>query len=188
MIYFIAFLILLFLPKNKMWATAIFVLLLGSISALRYNVGYDYENYMALITGEADEHSFERLEWTSKMLMEFSRSLECPQFYFIITSLLIICPFAYIFYKESEDFCLSALLFYSLPIFFLSSLSLVRQSVACSFVFLMIYHLVKGNKLFAFVFWLIACQFHITAFFCLIIPLIYVKIWSHKYVFTICNN
>ena len=89
-------------------------------------------------------------------------------------------PFSYVLFRESDDLTISALLFYSLPIFFLSTLSLIRQSVACGFIFLALYLFVHKKYKTALIFFIIACQFHISALICIVIPFISAKKWSLK--------
>ena len=180
MIYFVVFFLLLLLPRDKKWAGILFFCILWLLSACRYNIGYDYPNYEMIIESTSDDNSFTRLEWTSQLLMELARYFNFTQLYFIITSFLIMAPVAYVFSKESEDYSLSALLFYSLPVFFLGSLSCIRQGVACSFIILMIYFLGKRRNIAALISWLIACQFHISAYICAAMFLIYINVWSLK--------
>src|SRR5690606_36996983 len=131
-------------------------------SALRFDVGYDYEMYYSLIKGDIKflEDQLNRLQFLSRKLITFSHDIDFSQLFFIVSSFLII----YLTYKtiktHSTDFIISTLVFISFPIFFLNSLSIVRQYIAVSVIFYS-YRFIKTRNLYYFVTYVfIASLFH----------------------------
>lgn len=107
------------------------------LSALRFDVGYDYSMYYELIVGNIKWYTdqINRIEFLPRQLIIFSNFINFPQFFFIITSFLII----FFFYKgikeNSEDKWISTLIFVCFPLFYFMSLSIVRQYVAVAILF-----------------------------------------------------
>ncbi|WP_394747993.1 EpsG family protein [Spongiimicrobium salis] len=105
--------------------------------ALRFDVGFDYAYYFELLTKQADfyEDKFARIEYINQLLIGISQKIGLPQFYFILTSfIIVICTYKTL-KRDSKDFVISSLVFLSFPIFFLNSLSIIRQYVAVCIVF-----------------------------------------------------
>lgn len=178
MIYFLIFLFLLLSPNNKKIGVCVFFILICSVSACRYNVGYDYENYLSIILNSNTDYAFTRLEPTSKFLIELSRYLDFPQFYFIVTSFFITLFFAYVIYKESPDLKLSFIAYCSIPIFFFSSLSIIRQMLACGIAFLMIYFWRYKKYKSAFLCLLCGWTMHISILICCLLPIASLRFWN----------
>ena len=184
MIYFLVFLFLLLSPRNKKIGACVFFILISLISACRYNVGYDYENYLAIILNPNIDSTFTRLEPTSKFLIEVSRYFNFPQFYFIVTSFFITLFFTYIIYKESPDLKLSFILYYSIPIFFFGSLSIIRQMLACGIAFLMIYFWRHKKYTLAFLCLFFGGAVHISVFICCLLPIAALRFWNRELALT----
>jgi len=119
--------------------------------ALRFDVGYDYMYYQNLITKNIDfyEEMFNRMEFFNRGLISISQAINFPQFYFIVTSFIIIFLIYDVLKRESHDFLISTLIFLSFPIFFLSSLSIIRQYVAITIIFYS-YRFIKSKKIIQF--------------------------------------
>lgn len=133
--YLTLLLLLLLLPcSNKRMGMFLFFILVCGVSAIRYNIGYDYINYLDIILSRNTYAiAYDRLEPLGRFLIDTSRHLEYPQFFFIVSSIIIIIGVAFWIYRESEDYKLSILIFMALPMFFWASLSIVRQFMAISF-------------------------------------------------------
>ncbi len=159
--YLLLFAFLLLLPKNKKSGALLFFLIVGLVCALRYNVGYDFSNYLDIILGR-NQYSitYDRLEPTTKWLIGLARWLEFSQIYFIVTSALIVGGIAYYVYKESADYRLSILIFMSIPLFFWASLSIIRQFMAVAFGLLYFHYLFQGRWRVAFSWFLLAVLSH----------------------------
>ena len=123
---------------------------------------------------------FSRLEWSSKILMTLANEWNFPQLYFIVTSFISISIFTYVMYKEAPDFKLSALFFYSFLIFYFTTMSFVRQGMACACIFLMMPFLLKREYLKAIFCIALGCFFHISAIVGVLAFAVYLKIWSRK--------
>ena len=136
--------------KDKGLATKFFFVLLFLISALRYDVGWDYLNYLEIIGNSGNGLMvFELLE---HKVCEFSNNIDFPQFFFIFNS-LTTCFF---FYKGialmSKNKMLSSYVFLCMPFYFLTSLSIVRFALALSIVFYALARLLHNKKILQFVF------------------------------------
>lgn len=130
-------------------------------SALRFDVGWDYKNY-AMIIESLPAGFTNRLEFFNRVLIRISRDLEFTQFYFIVTSFIIV----YFVYKriknEQEFFFESFLIFVLFNLFYLSSLGIIRQFCAVSIVFWGSLYLEKSKTKFLIIVF-IASLFHNTA-------------------------
>lgn len=132
MIFYILILFVLLSLKNK-YILPIFVILVGGVCALRYNIGYDYSNYLTIILGNNTyDAEFDRFEPLSRFLILLSRKLHFSQFFFITTSFVTIGSIAFFIKSESLNKKMSILIFMSLPLFFWASLSIIRQMCAVS--------------------------------------------------------
>lgn len=140
-------------------------ILIFLLSALRFDVGYDYSMYYGLIEGNIKyfNDQINRIEYLPRLLILFSNKLGFYQFFFIITSMLI----SYFFYKSikqnSYDKWLSTLIFVCFPIFFFMSLSVVRQYVAISIVFFGYKYIKERNFLLYFCLILLTTFIHKSA-------------------------
>ncbi len=107
------------------------------LSALRFDVGYDYSMYYELIEGNIRWYTdqINRIEFLPRQLIVFSNFIHFYQFFFILTSFLI----TFFFYKgikeNSEDKWISTLIFVCFPLFYFMSLSIVRQYLAVAILF-----------------------------------------------------
>lgn len=162
--YLILFALLLILPTDRKVGIILFFLIVGLVCALRYNIGYDYSNYLNVIL---DRHqysiTYERLEPTTKWLIEIARCLKFSQFYFIFSSILIIGGVSYYIYHESIDYRLSIVIFMSIPLFFWSSLSIIRQFMAVALGLLYFYNLFREKWLATFSAFTLAILSHSSA-------------------------
>lgn len=115
---------------------------LFTFSAIRYGIGYDYFNYCNAIQ---EGREFEPL---SSLFAYFARMLGSPQFFFILNSLITIFPIYFVARKLSLHPHMSLLLYYLFPIFFLESLSIVRNASAYSLIFLSFYYLKQRRHIY----------------------------------------
>ena len=131
----IAGLILICRPKARLiWFCSIVMI----FSCLRYGIGYDYLVYKEFIEGLGDKFSLMTMEPIPKLLIEFSQETHY-QLFFVITSFLIYIPIFYVIYRMSYSPLLSLWIYVFIPVFFLESLSVIRNHVAFSFFFLSYY-------------------------------------------------
>lgn len=178
-IYFILF-ILLIIGQTR-WKIKgidnkkIVFFLIFLISAIRFDVGWDYEKYYRLIERNVQyyDSQFERFEFLNRIIISIAQFLDFTQLYFIVTSFIIVFSFYKIFNKYSSDFTISTLLFLSLPIFFFNSLSIIRQFVAISIIFYGFTFIRNRNfyKFFAVI--LVAFLFHKSALLGVVLYFLY---------------
>lgn len=158
------------------------MLLLLLISAFRFDVGYDYATYFRTILYFKNNLSYmkiyEDFELFNQILISISNSLYLPQFYFIVSSLLIILPIYIVLQRKSSNVALSLLLFYTFPLFYFNSMSIIRQFIAISILFYSFNEICKKKILKQLLFAIIAGMFHKSAY--LIFPILIIQ---DKYLF-----
>lgn len=186
MIFWISILVLLLIyPSKKQGICLYFFVIVALISAIRYDIGYDYINYLDIIIGNYDyDVAYDRLEFLPKFMINLSRSTQFSQLFFIITSILIIGGVAYFINKESNNKKMSILIFMCIPLFFWSSLSIIRQMMAVTFGLLMIKNVFDENKYKSIFYFLLAILSHNSAYI-LILTFLAKKIKFKKYVYLI---
>lgn len=110
------------------------VLYVTLIAGLRLDVGYDYPAYVDIykLAVEPD------LEFLSDLLMQAARALGHSQYFFLLTSALIIGGVALAFWRYTRDPLLALWVFLCMPYMFLVSLSIVRQYSALAMGFLVL--------------------------------------------------
>lgn len=191
LVYILVFLILLFLKKKYINKLGVFILLLLAI--FRYDIGWDYRSYYYLASRyefleipffpqnimtyiekfDWKVWQYYRLEFLNKVIYKVNWFFKFPpQFVIIVYSLITLW-----FIKKGIDVNIKEkdrknniyIFFYTLPLFYLGFLSLLRQGVAVSLVFYS-YTFIKQRKLFKFILTvIIASLFHKTAL--LILPI-----------------
>ena len=153
------------------------------MSAIRFDVGWDYVNYYNIIEMNIDyyDSQFMRLELFNRYLILLSQYLGFTQLFFIITSFIIIFSFYSTFKKYSSEVIISTLLFISLPIFFFSSFSIIRQYTAIGIIFYS-FRFIQARQSFRFIIFLvIASCFHKSAI--VAFPLYFLYLWKPKFYF-----
>ncbi|MEG1402198.1 EpsG family protein [Bacteroides sp.] len=146
--------------------------LLIIFSAIRFGIGYDYFAYRMLILGESADHSWERIEPLARSIMELARSIHY-QCFFIITSFLVIYPIYFVSKKYSKNASMSLILYILFPIFFLESMSIVRNAVAYSIVFLAFHFFLEKKYIQALILFCCSIGFHTSSLIGLFLLLIY---------------
>ena len=153
--------------KKRDCSTLIFVALLV-FSSLRYQTGYDYGNYLETILSQDNEERFEILV---RWLISFSRKTHY-QFFFIITSFLTLFPIYRLSKKYSLDPSLSLVIYLLFPIFYLESLSIIRNAVAFSLVAFSLDEYLKRSYSKAILFYIFAIGFHTSAIIAILLVVI----------------
>ncbi len=142
--------------KDNSFLIFLFVLV---FSAIRYQTGYDYGNYLETILVDGSEEKFEIIV---RWIIRFSRVTH-PQVFFIITSFLTLFPIYKLSKKYSIDPSLSLITYIFFPVFFLESLSIIRNAVAISMTMLAIDKFLEKSYRTAILFYMCALGFHISA-------------------------
>lgn len=103
-------------------------------SALRYDAGYDYFNYLGLILYETG-FAIERVEYFNRLIISISRELNFPQFFFIVSSLLYVLFMAKGLMENKALNALSVSIFLLYVGCYLASFDIIRQMVAAAIIF-----------------------------------------------------
>lgn len=170
LITFIFFLCLLLKSKHN---SIIIFLTLFVFCALRYDVGWDYMSYISDLERGYEEILDSRYELFSKCIFLIGSYLNFYPIVFIIFAYLTLKIVYDSIKLYSVNPLLSWVVYYSMPLFFLSALSTLRQSLATVIVFYS-YRFVKEKKfVYFFLCILIGSLFHISAVVgILILPLV----------------
>jgi hypothetical protein len=148
-------------------------------SILRYNVGWDYMAYYDTIMHNFDSSLLSRNEVISTSLIIFSRKIGSANFYFIVNSVITVFLIAFVLHKNSPDPFFSFFIFITFPLFFLNSLSIVRNFTAIAIVFYSLRFINEGRLLRYVVMIMIASGFHTSALIALLFyPLKFLNINS----------
>lgn len=176
--YFILLLSLFFLVNNKvkgMDSSTGVCWILIFFSSIRVGTGYDYYAYKRLIQGEVMDFTLDRIEPLAKLVMDFSGFIHYQLFY-VITSFLIIFPLYKVVQKYSKDPALSLAIYILFPVFFIESMSIIRNAVAFTLVFAAFISFIDKKYLYALVLFITAIGFHISALVAiLLLPIYYLK-------------
>lgn len=136
-----------FSEVQKKFGYYLFISFLFFITVLRFNVGYDYHTYYVyLIAKESWGEKF--FEPIPRFVLILARRLNIPLLFFIFINSLILILFIKGIQEESNNFFESFGLFLSL--FYLTSLSTIRQWLAISIIFYG-FKYVKQRKLFKYI-------------------------------------
>lgn len=172
-IYIITFLLtilLIWLAENKAKSKKMKIILLVLaivpmflISAIRYNVGTDYDtryayDYYRLSKGQDVDNLEIGFKGIDYLCLFFTKE---PYLLFAVTSLIILALVFEVVYKKSSNKLLSIIIFF-LGGYFFGSLNLVRQYVAMVFIMLGYQFLMDENKKKAYIGFIICA---ILAFF-----------------------
>ena len=117
------------------------------ISAIRYNVGTDYEkryvaDYYTLLEGKNVgnlEIGFKAIDY---LCLFFTKE---PYLLFVITSLIILAIIFEVIYKKSSNRILSIIIFF-LGGYFFATLNIIRQYISVAFILLGYQFLMSENK------------------------------------------
>lgn len=134
--YFVLLVLIIFFFRktNDQRALLLSITLMTLFSAIRYDIGWDYWNYRNVIENNIGNDSI-RFELLEKSLVLLCQKLNFPQLFFIVNSFLTYI-FLYLGIKKlSKCYFYSFLTFLALPIFFFSSLSVVRFALAATIIF-----------------------------------------------------
>ena len=186
-IYIITFLITILLVwlaenkaksrKNKIILLILAVVPMFFISAIRYNVGTDYEkryvaDYYTLLEGKNVgnlEIGFKAIDY---LCLFFTKE---PYLLFVITSLIILAIIFEVIYKKSSNRILSLIVFF-LGGYFFATLNIIRQYISVAFILLGYQFLMSENKKKAYIGFVIcailAFFMHSSSIICFIIILL----------------
>lgn len=152
-------------------------------SALRFNVGWDYKAYYETIKFNRETNIMMSNEYGTMFLVNLAKKISFPQIYFIINSFICVIFTAITVKNYSKDFWLSIVFFVCFPLFYLNSLSVIRNFTAIAIAFYAFKFIDKKQPIRYFITIIIASLFHKTALLALIFYFAgKIKFKSHVYV------
>lgn len=161
--YFFVLLVIYFLSLvNIPYRKHLIFLILFVFSAVRFDVGFDFNTYYDVIS-DPNHLEYYRFSVLDRKLIDASRLLGIKQFYFIATSLIINYLIFKTFLKYSSNFFISAIIFFVIPIFYLYSFSIIRQFAAIAIVFYSIRYVIDKRLFYFLAAIAIASIFHVSA-------------------------
>lgn len=144
------------------------VILIFLFSALRFDVGWDYKAYYETIKLSRETNIMMSNEYGTILLVNLAKKINIPQIYFIINSFICVVFTASTIKKYSKDFWLSIVFFVCFPLFFLNSLSVIRNFTAIAITFYGFKFIESKQPIRYFISIIIASLFHKTALLALI--------------------
>ncbi len=132
------------------------------MSALRYDAGYDYFNYVDILLGD---RWYDWRELFNYAFISVSRYYDSTQIYFVLTSFVYCFFICVALNKYGQLNAISLLCFCFFVLSFLTSMGLVRQFVAISIFFYAACFLKDSKKIFFLFLLLCASLFHLSAMF-----------------------
>lgn len=168
-----------FLDKGKKVISQAFATFLAIISAIRYDVGFDYPVYYEVAAQQGDFlWEFLRFEFISKIIVFIVWLFKVPYLIFFIYSFLTIYFVFQGLKRLMPDGLHIGLFIYALfPLFFIDSFSLIRQHLAIALIFYAISFLLNRRFLPYIIIVCISGLIHSGSFITiLLIPMSFVKI------------
>ena len=148
-----------------------FVLLI--FACLRYGIGYDYYNYKKVVLGEMPDFVFDKMEPLAKLFVNVASTIHY-QVFFILFALVTLYPLYISVVKKSINPSFSLMLYFLFPIFYLESLSIVRNAAAYSLVLLAFVFFLEHKRVKYFLLMTLAICLHKSAFVgFLLLPICY---------------
>lgn len=158
--------------KPKYRSRLIFIAML-LFSGLRFDVGWDYTGYVGIIESGVESIGNSRIEPLSKIILQIGAYLGFYPLVFFIYAFFTLYFVHRMIIKYSFNRPLSWLVFYCMPMFFLASLSTIRQSLSMAIV-LFSFNYIHEKKFFHYIIViLIATLLHYSSVFGLFLLLIY---------------
>lgn len=157
---FLISVLLIFLNIRK--GGVIISLTLFAFMILRFNVGWDYQEYLKIISESNDEVFRERYGLINNTIFWIGNKIGAF-WVFTFYSAITIYFFNYTLKKYSISPTLSWMIYVMTPLFFLQSLSTIRYSAALSISFLGITMILNDKKIKGIFYLILASFFHISA-------------------------
>jgi len=154
-----------------------------------YGVGWDYFNYTNSILSGG--WLIDRMEFIPQQIAVLAGKLNRPQLFFFVNSFFVVLLCFYTIQKESINPAASIIVFLCLPIFFISSISILRYAWAMSLLFFAHRYAEKQHWLIYLFFIAVAFLIHRASIFgILVMPFFFKKfnipLTINIAIFTIC--
>ena len=186
-LFFIIITILFILFEKVQFIPPVYIrffyfLILISFTGFRYQIGWDYNAYDEIIDNLRNSGllTYDRGEFLSNILFKIVASMKSNYLFFFITSILMYGLILTTLNKYSSNYGISLIFFICFPLFFLNSLSIIRNFVAISICFWG-YQFLRKNQIFKYVITiLIATMFHKSALVAFFLIFLRKMIFSKK--------
>lgn len=158
-----------------------FFCIIAILTCFRYNVGFDYPQYYNYLIDKDNKWPVENFELIPRFILIIARYLDAPWLFFTIIGFFIL----FFIFKTIEDFSYEVYpsLIIFLTLFYLTSLSSVRQWLAISIIFYS-YRFIKRRKFLYFLLCVaVAGNCHTTAYLSILIYFIYNNVSSKIIIF-----
>lgn len=155
-------------PHYKKYFFILFFLILGSISAFRYEVIFsDFLRYTYHVI-DAYKMSWAEVFAHGDFLNTFFQKSVIhlfldPQYYFIFSGYFIAFAFLFVGYKFCDNICVYVFLFYTTFSYFVMH-NITRQGIAAGWLCFSLYYLMINKKKLSLIFYFIAIFFHMSSF------------------------
>lgn len=165
--------------SNKKMFLYIALLIILLVSGTRFEVGYDYLNYVNYYTNWLPDNLEPLFILSIKLQKVITNNYQIMFFTYSLFTML----FMYSGITKYTKYIKTSLLFYLLiPGLYLTSFSTLRQSIAISIFFFAVYFLVFRNQKSKFIFYgVVASLFHYSAVFPTLIVFIFYKVFKVNY-------
>lgn len=154
-------------PQYKKYFFILFFLMLGSISAFRYEVIFsDFLRYTYHVI-DAYKMSWNDIfahgDFFNALFQKIIIQLfHDPQYYFIFSGYFIAFAFLFVGYKFCENICVYVFLFYTTFTYFVMH-NITRQGIAAGWLCLSLYYLMTNRKKLSLIFYVTAAFFHMSS-------------------------
>ena len=156
--------------KKACYLAAAFGIMLFFSAMRDVSVGTDTKHYLQIYEWLNQSDTFGRYEPGFALLNIFvGRYLGDFQWVIVLSSIIMIVPYAIYIYKESEDVVFSTIIFFFY--YFISFSTMMRQGMAMGIVMLALLCYKRKKRLLFILLVLLASTFHSSAWFALIIPI-----------------
>lgn len=183
MIGYISFFLLIFISykvsRNTKELRMLCLLIVLIFASIRYGIGSDYGMYYDLASFYGYKSQRE-VEYIPSLLLLLASKTN-PLLFFFCTSLFIYGSIIYCISKSVDNknklgFLLNFIFFITFPYFFFTSLSIIRQYMAFSIIFIIIVKKERLNMFYIIILLVIACLCHTSAIIGILVLLPFQKL------------
>lgn len=153
------------------------VFLIILLSAIRFDVGWDYQGYFSALFPYPDIETFERFEPGSELIFIIANYLQYPPTAFILFSIFTYIVVFHALIKYTKNPLVAIVVYISF--FYLNSLGVIRQGLAVAIIIEAIHFLLEKKYIKYIALVMIACLFHSSAIITILFVLIF-KIVNKK--------
>ena len=148
--------------KNGYGPLTLFALFLTTcLVVMRYETGYDYQNYVDIYLSDFSSLAGRKLEWGFVGLVGVLRILQAgPYWMFFLVGVSIVCLALRCIKLYTSNVRIALLIYLLTPGLFLNSLSILRQADAIVLVFYAFYYAYNKRYRTFWGFYLMGCLFH----------------------------